>query len=240
MIRLMLIGFFSTMIIGILSYQVAYSSFLSSATSQNNTFSTSSDFGNQEVPVGTPSATPTPTPTTIPAGQNVGDVVINEIMWGGSFIGTSNDEWIELRNTTSSTIDVSGWTIENLGSGTPGTVTISSGKTVAAGGFFIIANNPEASSIMSITPSDIKSLSISNSPSAEQLILRNGILTIDIAGVSGGSWFAGTNRTPGPASSMERKTPPGDGTLSTNWETSNSQLNLDIGITDFATPGGLN
>jgi len=41
---------------------------------------------------------------------NPGDVVINELMWMGSTKGAS-DEWIELRNTTDSSIDISGWQI---------------------------------------------------------------------------------------------------------------------------------
>src|SRR3989337_4350950 len=47
---------------------------------------------------------------------NPGDVVVNEINWVGSQ-GDGLDEWIELRNMTPGPINVGGWVVENLGTG---------------------------------------------------------------------------------------------------------------------------
>ena len=62
-----------------------------------------------------------------------GSVVINEIAWMGSLDSTS-DEWIELYNTTSSDIDLTGWTIDDDGSST---YSITSG-VLPANGYFLI------------------------------------------------------------------------------------------------------
>jgi hypothetical protein len=48
---------------------------------------------------------------------NPGDVVINEIAWGGS-AASSADEWIELHNTTAQPVDLAGWSLISL-DGTP-------------------------------------------------------------------------------------------------------------------------
>ncbi len=44
---------------------------------------------------------------------NYQDIIINEIMWSGSTI-SSADEWIELKNTTTHDIDISGYKINYL------------------------------------------------------------------------------------------------------------------------------
>ena len=69
-----------------MSYKTTLALFSDTAQSTNNTFTASEVF---------------PTPTPIPV--NAGDVVINEINWGGSSSSTV-DEWIELRNVTGSPI----------------------------------------------------------------------------------------------------------------------------------------
>ena len=53
-------------------------------------------------------------PTAQAAGSM--EVVINELMWMGSTV-SSSDEWIELRNNTNQAIDLTGWLITNAASG---------------------------------------------------------------------------------------------------------------------------
>lgn len=159
-----------------------------------------------------------------------GSVVINEIMWSGSN-AVSSDEWIELKNNTSSTIDLTNWSIENLGnSSTP--ISIPSG-IIIPNGYFLIANNLANNSIINVDP-DFQTPSIELINTGEQLILKdNKGLTIDTANDSG-PWFAGDNAVPN--KSMSRNSPSGDGTLSANWHTSTTSQNLDIGATELATP----
>ncbi|MDO8663909.1 MAG: lamin tail domain-containing protein [Candidatus Wildermuthbacteria bacterium] len=66
-------------------------------------------------------------------------VVINEIAWMGTSATNSSKEWIELYNNSSSTIDLSGWTLKAAG-GTPST-TFSGANgttTIPAGGYFLL------------------------------------------------------------------------------------------------------
>lgn len=159
-----------------------------------------------------------------------GSVVINEIMWPGSNTVPS-DEWVELKNTTSQPINLSGWKVNNLDQ-TPPDYIIPSG-TIPANGFFLIANNDKDASILNVTP-DIISASINLNNLGEQLILKNNKgITVDTANDSG-AWFAGENGVLN--KSMSRNSPSGDGTLSANWHTSTTSQNLDIGVTELATP----
>lgn len=216
---------------------LAHAALISSAKSNTNSFTTAEDFSITVAPTLTP--TPTEGEENPEPSVNPGDVVINEVMWGGSTASGSADEWIELRNMTNDPIDISGWTIDALGTGISGIITISPGKSIPGNGYFILANDPKESSILDINPADINP-SISLTTASELLVLKKGTAVIDSAGFSGGPWFGGANSSPGPAKSMERKNPPSDGTISTNWETANSQSNLDIGVTDSGTPGADN
>ena len=63
---------------------------------------------------------------------NPGDVVINEIAWGGTAASPS-DEWIELYNTTDQAIALTGWSLVAL----DGTPAISLEGIIPAGGYFL-------------------------------------------------------------------------------------------------------
>ncbi|MCJ7431997.1 MAG: lamin tail domain-containing protein, partial [Anaerolineales bacterium] len=43
------------------------------------------------------------------------DVIISEVAWSGTSSSYTSDEWIELYNTTSSDIPLSGWTLSDGG-----------------------------------------------------------------------------------------------------------------------------
>ena len=87
---------------------------------------------------------------------NPGDIVINELMWMGSYL-KSKDEWIELKNTTSYDLDISGFQITKLiGYGLTKQevlmLTIPDGIVIPANGFFLISRFSESDSRISITP----------------------------------------------------------------------------------------
>lgn len=226
----------------IFSYQKASALYSDTGNSANNTFTASDVFPSAtptitptptDTPTPTPTNTPTPTPTPEIPSQ---EVVINELMWTGSFLST-NDEWIELRNMTANPINLSGWKL--IGAAPSSTeITISSG-TLAGNSYFLISNFDEnsVSSVLAITP-DVVTTVVQLDNIDAQVILRNASnALIDIADDSSGSPLAGNN---GIKSSMERNLVPGDGTLGSNWHTATTTLNLDFGATESATPKSAN
>jgi subtilisin family serine protease len=181
----------------------------------------------------------TPPPPTVSAG----DIVINEIAWAGSSASTS-DEWIELKNTTSETIDLSGFQITNSAGTESVMVTIPQGKSILANGYFLISNYAEtdAKSVLNVTP-DVVDTAVQINNSNIQFKLYSGdfktATLIDTADDGNGIPFAGQNETP--KKTMSRKATPGDGTLAANWFTSEvAGTGYDAGATQKGTPGEAN
>jgi len=69
-------------------------------------------------PTPTPSPTPSPTPTPAPTTAGEGNILINEIQYNPTQIGSdASFEWVELYNCTTETIVLNGWSIrDNFGS----------------------------------------------------------------------------------------------------------------------------
>lgn len=153
--------------------------------------------------------------------------------------GNSADEWIELRNMTNNTIDISNWVVQGLGTGTPGNIAIPSGKSIPPNGFFVISNDTEATSVMSVTPDHVVGISLLNP--GELLILRDsGNNIIDSANRTD-DWYAGEDPSgQNPKKSMERNLTPGDGTVTGSWHTTTTQVNIDAGKGELATPKAAN
>lgn len=183
---------------------------------------------------------PSVTPTISVYTPQAGDIVINEINWGGSRLSTS-DEWLELRNMRDTEIDIGGWTIENLGgsSSASATIAIPQGKAIAAKGYFLIANAAMTSSKINVSP-DVITTAISLLDTGEELRLRStGGVVLDIANRTG-AWFKGS-KTP-VYKSMERKEPPANGTDTVNWQDASTHAGMDAsGSTDeYGTPNNPN
>ncbi|OGD61590.1 hypothetical protein A3A71_04115 [Candidatus Berkelbacteria bacterium RIFCSPLOWO2_01_FULL_50_28] len=172
-------------------------------------------------------------------------VVINEVMWMGSAASTA-DEWIELRNTTSDAIDLSGWQLTHAAPSN-GTLTIPAGNSIEGNGYFLISNydlNHENSVLNVASDWVTTSVSLSNTCQAGSSVymeLQNPFPTdpptvIDQAGCdgSGGSPLKGSNLAIKKA--MERNIVITDGLLETSWHDSASQINLDLGAIDNASP----
>ena len=77
------------------------------------------------------------------AGPASAQVVISEFRTRGPAGG--NDEYVELRNTSSSPVDISGWRLQGCASGTPGNAsdrtTVPADVTLAVGQAYLFANN---------------------------------------------------------------------------------------------------
>jgi hypothetical protein len=124
-----------------------------------------------------------------PRRANALDVIINEVAWGGTS-ASSGGEWIELFNTTSSDIDLSGWQIV-IQDGPPPPISIPSG-IIAANGYFLLER---VESAVNNIPADYE-YGGSNllSDSGEILELRDSTNNlIDTANdENGGTWPAGS------------------------------------------------
>lgn len=177
------------------------------------------------------------TPTT-----GAGDVVINEVMWMGSTVSDA-DEWIELRNTTSHSIDISNWRLENVSTG-HGHVEIPAGNSIPAGGFFLIANYDASDSRSALkVQNDLKkNLTLYDDYSTNgAIVLKDSSLNpIDSTPTpSSSSWPAGVNSGV-TNKSMERNTDPATGWHPCTDSGCTSTSFWDVSGTNYGTPKAAN
>lgn len=199
-----------------------------------------------ESPPSTPTEAPTPTPTNTPAPASpvAGSVVINELMWMGS-LGNPDDEWIELRNTTNSAIDLSNWQITSLvGASNTETLmlTIPGGKTIPANGYFLISNFDNNASAINVEP-DLVETSVVLRNSDLQIRLYKGPWTDptnlrDTADDGEGTPMAGLHGDN--EQSMERNDDPATGWKTCNHDAGNDTIYWDIEGNNYGTPGAAN
>jgi hypothetical protein len=129
------------------------------------------------------------------ADAQAGDIVINEISWAGS-LDNSNDEWIELYNTTSAAIDLTGWYVEDDG---VALAAFESGS-VPAHGYFLIE---DSEAVTSVAADALMGFSFANT--GDSLILKNAAGdVIDSVNAGGGAWYAGDGTS---KAAMERVDP---------------------------------
>lgn len=152
-------------------------------------------------------------------------LIINEVMWMGSTVSTA-DEWIELKNLGTSTIDLTGWFIERAGSGSS---TILLEGLVAGGSYYLVSNfssdNASSSLADTIIPDKVTyALSLTNA--GEQLTLKDNTGAV-VDQTPSSSWPAGINAD-GFKQSMERNSIPGDGLLPENWHTCTNEACNDL------------
>ncbi len=177
-----------------------------------------------------------------------GDVVINEIAWMGSS-ASSKDEWIELKNMTSQDIDISGWTIKGASSGGGDIIIPEDGgeHIICANNFYLISYysiadriiDPETTILDVIVGWRVKNMgniSLANANNGDLVLKDGGGKVIDIA--KGDQWAAGTyKKSEGIYCSMERNTPPNDGSLAENWHTATDSQGFIVGAIEKGSPG---
>ena len=188
------------------------------STTAQNYIDTDNNQNDFEIQNPTPKAqnqTPEPAPPTGPEVPLL-TVVINEIAWMGTSATNSSDEWIELYNNTTSTIDVTNWSLTSTG-GSPD-ITLST-SSIPDNSFYLIERSDDDMTISDI-PADYKGpFGTGLSNEGEKLELRDASGTlIDVINCSSG-WFAGT--TTDYYASMERINSNASGTDVTNWATNN-------------------
>lgn len=144
------------------------------------------------------------------------DIVINEVAWMGT-TASSNDEWIELYNNTSNSINLGGWILKTA----DGTPEIKLSGTISPNGFYLLERTDD-STIPQISADQIYTGALSNEGEDLRLYDKNNILIDGINCIkdTGGKckkWFAGDNNT---KQTMERKNPLVSGDQTENWATS--------------------
>ena len=157
-------------------------------------------------------------------------VIINEINWAWSSASWA-DEYIELKNMWSSTVDISNWVIENALDWW--NLTIPGSTEIAWNWYFLISNFAETnwSSKLDISPDLVNSdLNLADSWNWN-LVLKDSVgNTID--SVKWNSWPAWDSIN---FYSMERKVNPWDWLNSDSWYTADWRVNLDS-WTEKGTP----
>lgn len=165
-----------------------------------------------------PTESPSPSPSPSPFIPSPGTVVINEIAWMGTG-ASANDEWIELYNTSSKSIDISDWVLKAV-DGTPDIVFASA----SIGPFdYYLLERTDDTTISDILADQIYTDALKNSGEVLELRDFNGDLHDVVGLVASGSgesesWYEGDNAT---KSTMERKDPK-LGNISTNWHTNDN------------------
>lgn len=156
------------------------------------------------------------------AGDNTGDVIINEVAWMGTTL-TYYDEWIELYNTTASDIDLNGWTLNSEDMNPAINLT----GVIPANGYYLLERDDD-NTVPGVTADQIFSGALDNGGDALTLTNNNGVVVDE----TGTSWAAGDNSN---KYTMERINPAVSGTDSSNW--SNAITAYDGGN---GTPGAVN
>lgn len=170
-------------------------------------------------------------------------VVINELLWMGSSV-SSADEWIELRNISDVSVDISGWSMTKKSNGSEVLmVTLPAGSQIAPNGYFVISNYPNTSvnSTIAIVP-QLVSTDVALNNTALQIRLYDASHNlVDIADDGSGNPLAGSYDSAKKIyASMERNPIPGDGTLAASWHTASHSVGLKPGAVEVATPGNGN
>ena len=184
--------------------------------------------------------------TVVEHDPDPGDVVINELMWTGS-AGNAADEWLELRNMTNQSINLSGWQLTKLtGGGEALMYQIPAETTISASGYLLISEFDKANSSLNIDPNliagtgadDNQDFALGNNNLQIKLydgdFATTGVL-IDTADDGSGSPMAGLYTLSGSAVyySMERNAIPGNGAESSSWHTifADTSVYFDAGLT---------
>ena len=136
-------------------------------------------------------------------------VVINEVAWAGNSSAYSADEWIELYNRTSKSINLTNWILYSATDLSP-YLTLSG--TIAAKGYYLIERSPDNATISDIVADLAVSFGNGLNNSGENLILSHASSTIDQIPYCY-NWYAGSSNY----YSMERYDPDIVGTDASNW-----------------------
>jgi hypothetical protein len=180
------------------------------------------------------------------AGVASSGVVVNEVMFNPSqALGSDNSyEWVEIFNNGSAPVDVSGWTLTDLDTGS-GCI-VPAGTTMAAYSYLVFARSDTdfishyGSGVPLVTWTGSWGSGLSND--ADDVVLLNaGSAVVDSVSyddtTAWGSDYGDANSAAdcdGDGSSLERIGPSGESNNPDNWE---SSVDEDSGFPDADWPG---
>lgn len=161
-------------------------------------------------------------------------VVFSEVFYDTP--GTDSvEEWIELYNNSTSTVDISGWTITD-NNGTGATYTIPSGHSIAAGGHFTIAINSTGFLALYSYNANLYGVIPSLNNDGDALILKNSSGTVmDTVAWEGGAsagvptgWGSTTAPSAPTGSTIVRSSVTTDTDTYADWTTASNNGNPEI------------
>ncbi len=141
-------------------------------------------------------------PSYLAQAQSVPRVAINELAWSGT-ASSSADEWIEIKNNTSTDIDLTGWTLSwgdaddkvvihfVAGQENSNTKEVR-GPLLPARGFFLLERSDD-DAVRDITADVIYTRALRNEGEVVELRDAGGTL-VDTANKNGAEWPAGTTK----------------------------------------------
>ena len=165
-----------------------------------------------------------PVTATTSSGSTGGHVLISEVFYDTP--GRDNqEEWIELYNPTSSTVDLSGWTLSD----NTKTYTIPSGTIINPGSYLVIARNKNGFFNLYGFYPDISGLNLNLGNRGDQVILKdpNG-QEIDFVAWEG--YVTGWDITAPTGSSIERNPSSVDTDSVSDWTVTSNNGNPGSGI----------
>ncbi|MCP4147574.1 MAG: MBL fold metallo-hydrolase [bacterium] len=168
---------------------------------------------------------------TFATGSSTGgssDVVFSEIFYDTP--GTDSiEEWIELYNNSSSSVDIGGWTITD-NNNTGSSFTIPTGNTIAAGSYFTIAANSGGFNALYSYDADLYGSIPTLNNSGDALILKDGSSTVlDTVAWEGGAssgtpsgWGSSSAPSVSTGNTIVRTNPATDTDSYTDWSSASS------------------
>ena len=132
-----------------------------------------------------------PTDITV---QDQAEVVINEIMWQGSYTDSAStksaDEYIELYNRTGNKINISNWKFActTNGTSTNAFITMPAGAVIPANSYFVIADHRDGAT----SGAHYTSNALDITDASHQCVLTDGDTTDNAGGIFSNSSFTGT------------------------------------------------
>ncbi len=131
------------------------------------------------------------------AGNPTHNILLNEVAWMGSplktgetFSQVSNNEWLELKNTSAQNTDIAGWQILNQPEKFK--IVFDVGEKINAGKFYLLERTDD-DTVFGIKADKIYSGALSNSGEWLRLFDRSCVLVDEINALT--SWPAGDNTT---------------------------------------------
>jgi hypothetical protein len=183
------------------------SSSTTSSTSTSSTSTPTSSIGSTIIMTTTPSTVTSTTTTAVPPSEHI---VFSEVFYDPPG-KESDEEWIELYNPTSNSIDLSGLKIQD----NTKNYTIPDGTTILPGEFLVIARNETGfMNLFGFSP-DVTGLTLNLNNDGDILTLRNGTVEIDM--VSWGDYIPGWNLVVSENESIKREPPEQDTDTPSDW-----------------------